>query len=567
MTHHITLRTFQSFWDKHDLSDIMLSFLSTHDASVISCVAKKLITHQDRLDAPQAVQTFRLRHLRNVTVLQENHPYLSPHLSQLSKVAQFLQQWKKPFLQQCEKPFFASCKNLRSLYLRKPDPWLLSYLTHAASEQDSFPSLNVLTLDSFPTSSATQFFLQTISNFLTTFNDLRVLSLERASLPTVTHTLICLERLPSLENLNLRYCHLHPMPSDLRPLTQLQHLSIYDSTENKDLISDQDLDYFAKFSGLHSFHLRAGESNPFTNATSRLAPLTSLQHLFLEDFFFDSNPISTLLAPLTALQSLILDHWFRLTDEGMKDLSALPCLKTLTLFGCPSLTHTAITYLSSCRSLTTLALGENSRWGDDTITALDQISSLQHFAYLGEFGMLTDKGYMRMIKKWPLSLSDAPFQKEFVHLNTHVSLAILRHQHIHESLAYRPSSSLGKFYQAVLQEADNVQALFDTLEASDRNLIFYYTWEHGGKPEEAGWAERHLFAPETNRHVIMKQAILGKLAQTQDKNPVYGRIWELAGQPRTPDPRYGENHARTNLCRLADALDDIAKQRRESKGS
>ncbi len=74
--------------------------------------------------------------------------------------------------------------------------------------------------------------------------------------------------------------------------------------------------------------------------------------------------------------------------------------------------------------------------------------------------------------------------------------------------------------------------------------------------------DENLFSDISRLSRAVKEATMEKfenLSQTQ-KNRVYGKIWELAGRPKTHDPKWGEHHAFDNMLRFVDALEAVTKK-------
>jgi hypothetical protein len=279
----------------------------------------------------------------------------------------------------------------------------------------------------------------------------------------------------------------------------------------------------------------------------------------------------------------------RISEEGLLSLASHP-IKSLTINDMGNITDRALSRFAK-RSLTSLSIIWCNKitnegilsFADCLLTNLDLDDSPITDATLSSFARcpLTTVSLLRcneITDTGLLSLVGCPIESLFIRLCERITDAALsifaksltRKQNpydpdyhlnatpldqIQESLAYHPQSALGIFYQAVLQNAPNLEELFSRLTPHDRGLICYETWVEGGRPQEDGWGERHLFDPQMNRCEVVKRAIRKKLSQAPDLNAVYGRIFVLAGSPQTNDPRYGRNHAIVNLCRLADALD------------
>ncbi len=133
--------------------------------------------------------------------------------------------------------------------------------------------------------------------------------------------------------------------------------------------------------------------------------------------------------------------------------------------------------------------------------------------------------------------------------------------------------SLDFFYQAIIWETPETQlrGLFSGLEQKDRELVLQmietknttdglhqpsarFISMMGRKAIEQAKAFSNLshllYAVQETILILSK---LDSLSQEM-KNEVYGKIYELAGSPKTDDLQWGETHAKDNILTLAEAL-------------
>ena len=133
--------------------------------------------------------------------------------------------------------------------------------------------------------------------------------------------------------------------------------------------------------------------------------------------------------------------------------------------------------------------------------------------------------------------------------------------HCESSLALLCQSMRRKNFS--IEEVKHI--LFNGLIEKDRNLIYEMIWDLGGqvKNGDLKWGEHHAFdnGKLFRFALAVELAILKKLSNLsqEQKNRVYGEIYKLAGNPETTDDQWGERHALFSLARLADALARVEK--------
>ena len=144
-----------------------------------------------------------------------------------------------------------------------------------------------------------------------------------------------------------------------------------------------------------------------------------------------------------------------------------------------------------------------------------------------------------------------------------------------EQLNYSCKDSFSRLYQSIMKNEDKntVKDFYCNLGQKDKELILEIIEEKNGnfcqlstlfinkkfynKLEEAlAFADFDLFQLAVQKVILDK---FKKLSQ-EDKNKVYGKIYELAGCPKTDDLQWEEHHVTKNMPRLADALAFVERQ-------
>jgi len=126
---------------------------------------------------------------------------------------------------------------------------------------------------------------------------------------------------------------------------------------------------------------------------------------------------------------------------------------------------------------------------------------------------------------------------------------------------YPANTTLARVYKNVLQVQNFTKELkqaFMDLSQEEKNLIYKHVYLCAGSPQtdDLQWGEHQVFENFDVFGRAVRAAGLEKFNSltTDEKNIVYGRIYDLAGKPRTKDPQWGENNAMKNLSRLFDAI-------------
>jgi len=126
---------------------------------------------------------------------------------------------------------------------------------------------------------------------------------------------------------------------------------------------------------------------------------------------------------------------------------------------------------------------------------------------------------------------------------------------------YPANTTLARVYKNVLQVQNftkELKQVFANLSQEEKNLIYKHVYLCAGSPQtdDLQWGEHQVFENFDVFGRAVRAAGLEKFnSLTMDeKNIVYGRIYDLAGKPQTTDPQWGENNAMNNLSRLFDAI-------------
>jgi len=126
---------------------------------------------------------------------------------------------------------------------------------------------------------------------------------------------------------------------------------------------------------------------------------------------------------------------------------------------------------------------------------------------------------------------------------------------------YPANTTLARVYKNVLQVQNftkELKQVFADLSPEEKNLIYKHVYLCAGSPQtdDLQWGEHQVFENFDVFGRAVRAAGLEKFNSltADEKNIVYGRIYDLAGKPRTKDPLWGENNAMENLSRLFDAI-------------
>lgn len=134
---------------------------------------------------------------------------------------------------------------------------------------------------------------------------------------------------------------------------------------------------------------------------------------------------------------------------------------------------------------------------------------------------------------------------------------------ITSDMTAQPQSSLAKLYQYFIRPANTynrqeAELLLANLSEENRNLVFERVWVESGSPQttDAQWGQNHAFADLSILARAVRSSILTKLERLpeDERNIVYGRIYQLARSLEDVSPSWGKINATKCMVRLADAL-------------
>ncbi len=139
--------------------------------------------------------------------------------------------------------------------------------------------------------------------------------------------------------------------------------------------------------------------------------------------------------------------------------------------------------------------------------------------------------------------------------------------HYQKFMVYPTKTALGMFLKLIASnaEAANIQNVFEELDSSLQQKIVQLagiTGTSAGPSTSSATIDDGLFTDIPRLGRAAREATMemfNNLSQPQ-KNRVYGKIWELAGKPKTRNPKWGEHHARDEMLRFVDALEAVRAQ-------
>lgn len=128
-----------------------------------------------------------------------------------------------------------------------------------------------------------------------------------------------------------------------------------------------------------------------------------------------------------------------------------------------------------------------------------------------------------------------------------------------KELKYKPSSDLGKLYQAIFKEDDRT---IDPLFSGIKDQVFLnriYAHIEKLSKNVQNWGKDHIFDDLDILFQAFQLALVEhtKALPKDQADRLYGIIYSLAGSPKTDDDQWGEHHALDNNALLADALSHL----------
>lgn len=304
----------------------------------------------------------------------------------------------------------------------------------------------------------------------------------------------------------------------------------------------------------------------------------------------EDDDLDTLTRSCRELTHINLNYGKSFTNNGLRHIGTrCPNLEVLNLYCCTGINHEGILHIAQgCPKLNSIECCFDD--GDKTMEVIAaHCRSLTHLRMVK--CLVTNNGIDALVSTRPEDLdlktidlgynrsirSDAIFRllDRFPNLETlglekiitiapiKICRMLRKYPHIHFSaedfikfkreLEYAPSSSLGKFYQAVFKQEPISTSITD-----ERLLeqIYYQVWELSGEKNEADWGRLHVFDDLEILLMAIRRALKVRVddLSPEQKNCLYGKVYRLAGSPKTLDRKWGEKHAFENYTLLADAL-------------
>ncbi len=334
--------------------------------------------------------------------------------------------------------------------------------------------------------------------------------------------------LTALQWLDLINNHLTSLPPEISGLTVLQSLTL-----NDNLLTSL-LPEIGCLTALHTLEL---SDNQLTSLPPEIGSLTALQTLELERNQLTSLPPE--IASLTALHTLYLNN---------NQLTSLP----------PEISRlTALQWLNLNRNRLTSFPHEISR-----LTALQwlNLNNNQLTSIPEQIGSLTALQWLYLENNPLLFIFDEDLRKI-----SHFQLIL---DHYQRFMDYPTQSSLGNLFKLIASNAEavDIQNVFEELDATLQQKIVQLvgiTGTSAGPSTSSASNDESLFIdiPRFGRAVREATMEIFNNLREHQKNKVYVKIWELAGKPKTKDPKWCEHHLFDEVLRFVDALEAVRAQK------
>ncbi|MBS0603672.1 MAG: leucine-rich repeat domain-containing protein, partial [Verrucomicrobia bacterium] len=374
------------------------------------------------------------------------------------------------------------------------------------------------------------------------------------------------EQLNAIRELNLENLGLKAIPPEITRCTQLVNLYLSNNRIT-------DISALRQLAQLQHLYL---SNNQITDIPA-LESLTQLGTLYLS-----INRITD----ISALRKLALLQYLSLSYNEITDISAL---ESLTQLGTLYLSNNRISDISALGNLSGLIklFLDNNRIADvsalGNLTQLswlhlphNQITDISPIGNLSQLSMLhlgnnqiTDiSGLANKEDLTTISIVENPllfiYEKDAERTPQDIKelKKFLKKQDAFNS--YPSESNLSKFIQFIAQpniEHEQMEQKFAELDQQDKNLICEMVYElSGSESTDPQWREHHVFDDRAVFYYAIRRAISAKFEglSQNEKNIVYGHIYELSGRPATQDPKWGKRHAFENVLRLVDAMNRAA---------
>jgi Leucine-rich repeat (LRR) protein len=352
--------------------------------------------------------------------------------------------------------------------------------------------------------------------------------------------------LSQLQTLDLGNNLISGIPNSLGSLSQLK--TLYLQNNQIGIISDS-------LSNLSQLQRLSLDNNQISSIPDSLGSLSQLQQLTLAN-----NQISRIPDSFSNLSQL---QWLSLSDNQISripnSLGSLSQLKTLNLHY--NQISSIPDSLGSISQLKALNLQNNQISSiPDSLSKLSQLERL--YLSNNKISSIPDSLAGLSPQLW-LPLKDNPllfiYDKNFIPFNIPKLIA-----QCSEFKEYKCLSSFSNLCQLIVLKNDNhevIKEAFGNLKKNDQNLIFEMVYKVSGvhsNEDPIFWGEHHVFDDMNIFCHAVKKAIAAKFDRLslKEQNAVFGEIYQLA-QPKTKNPKWGEQHAFDNVLRLIDAMDRI----------
>ncbi len=379
--------------------------------------------------------------------------------------------------------------------------------------------------------------------------------------------------LTALQSLDLSSNHLTFLPPEIRSLRTLQKLYI----ENNQLTSlppeignltalqwlylykNQLTSIPPEIGSLSALQRLSFLNNQLTSLPPEIGGLTALQWLTLNNNQLTSLPPE--ISGLTALQTLDLSY-NQLTSL-LPEISGLTILHTLYLNN--NQLASLPPEIASLRALQTLSLLNNQ------LTSLPPESvrlTALHTLLLNNNQLTSLPPEIRNLTALQtLYLEGNPLMFIFDEDLKKTSLFKLILGRFQKFMDYPTQSSFGNLFKLIASNAEavDIQNVFEELDATLQQKIVQLAGIAGtsaGPSTSSATIDDSLFTDIPRLGRAAREATMemfNHLSEKQQKQ-VYGKIWELAGKPKTRNPKWGEHHAFEEVLRFVDALEAVRAQ-------
>ncbi len=333
--------------------------------------------------------------------------------------------------------------------------------------------------------------------------------------------------LQQVTELTLSNCDLQALPPEIGKLSALRYLNLH----NNKLTSLP-----PEIGNLTALRNLVLAGNRLTSLPGEIGNLTALEELDLA--FNQLTFLPSEIGNLTSLQQL------RLTDNQLKSLpreiDRLTALRDLSLRD--NQLKSFPSEIIGLRALRVLSLFDNQ-----LTTLPPQIASMTSLQLF-------------WVERNPLIFVFDDQLEKTRSLKTICN-------HYKNFMKYPTQSSLGNLFKLIASnaEAADIQNVFKELDAALQQKIVQLAGVTGtstGPSTSSATIDDSLFTdiPRFGRAVRMATMEMFNNFSENQKKKVYGKVYQLAGKPKTRDPKWGEHHAFENMLRFVDALEAVTKK-------